>query len=327
MSDGEGVSALAREKKLATQIARVSVQVARVGLAVLLLVLADRVAAGRISTADAFAIAALSVAALGTLALTPRVARALAQRISKISVGPGGLALEVFEEARKAASSVATEDTDKRESPVNSVLTLRLKIERKLTYVAKHVLDDADGHPTFLTIGSLKYDKLLPAEDADLVNRLMTLRDEDVRQLSPVAQDEFFAAADKVARKIRASVLNCLVHKLLRTATRAKGKLSGWNVNPLELGEGKRPDFVVEKDGRRFLVASVFATDRKSPILERARQRLGPEASDGAAYEKRIIVLPHRSKSEKSREEDPAVVTSDEVVDFLAAELGALRAG
>jgi hypothetical protein len=324
MSDGDGASASARVEKLATKAARVSVQVARIGLAVLLLVLADRVAAGRISTADAFAIAALSSAALGTLVLTPRVARVLAQRISKISVGPGGFALEVFEEARKAASSVTTEDTDKRESPVNSVLTLRLKIERKLTYVAKHVLDDADGHPTFLTIGSLKYDKLLPADDADLVNRLMTLRDEDVRQLSPVAQDEFFAAADKVARKIRASVLNCLVRKLLRTATRPKGKLSGWNVKPFALGEGKRPDFVVEKDGRRFLVASVFATDRKSPILERARQRLGPETSDGVTYEKRIIVLPHRSRSKKNRKGEPAVVTSDEMVDFLA-ELGDSR--
>ncbi|HWP33452.1 MAG TPA: hypothetical protein VNL97_06860 [Solirubrobacterales bacterium] len=291
--------------------------VARLATVVLLLVLADRVAAGRVSSGDAFAIAALVVAATAVLALTPRWARALGERISRISFGPSGVALELVEATRKAAPSQPTEDVEKRESDVNSVLALRLKIEWKLTYIAKHVLDE-NGHPTYLTIGSLKYDKLLPEADADVVNRLMTVRDEDIDRLSPAARDEFFAAADKVARKIRASVLNCLVLKLLKAATRRGGKLDGWTVEKLEPGEGRRPDFIVEKGGRSFLVASVFATDKKSKILERAKERLGDDGDRENGYAKRIVALPHRSRSKKNREGEPAVVTTDELVDFLA---------
>jgi hypothetical protein len=130
-------------------------------------VLADRVAAGRLSSDTAVAVAGLAAAALVVLVLSPGLARALSRRVFKISLGP--VALEVFQAAEKVTPSVPTEDPEDSDALVTSVLALRLKIERKFAYIAKHVLDDKAGHPTFLTIGSLKYDKLLPGEEADIV--------------------------------------------------------------------------------------------------------------------------------------------------------------
>ena len=294
---------------------RSAIQIARVVFAVLLVLLADRVVANDVTTDEALAVAGLVLAALAVFALTPKVARDIVRKVSKVSVGP--VALEVFEEAGRAPEARKTEDSDKAEQRADSVLALRLKIERKLTYVAKHVLDE-DGHPTFLTVGSLRYDKLLPRKEADLVNQLMTLRDEDIAELSPVERDKFLRGADKIARNIRASVLHCLVAKTLRDPSGDdKDKLDGWKVKKLRR-KGARSDFVAELDGKKYRIASVFATDRKSRLLETAVNRLSPAAQGEEAYERRIIVLPHKSRSTQTGPDaDPAVVTTDDLVDVL----------
>jgi hypothetical protein len=279
---------------------------ARIVLAIMLVVLADRIAAGRISTSAAVAVAGLTVAAVFVLALTPRLGRALAQRIAKVSLGP--LAFEVFKAAQKTMPSMPTEDPERRERRVTSILALRLKIERKLTYIAKQVLDN-NGHPTFLTIGSLKYDGYLPESDADVLNRLMTLRDEDLSELPPREQDEFLAITDKIARNIRASVLNGLVRKSLEG--------SGWNVSEIPRGADKRPDLDAEKHEYRCRIAPVFATDEESSLLDRAIERLSPATEGEDRYALRAIVLPHNSNSPKNRPGDPAVLTTDEFLEIL----------
>lgn len=290
---------------------------ARVAFALLLLVLAERVAFGELSTETALAVGGLTAAALAVLVLTPKLMASLSRRISKISVGP--VALEVFEAAERRAPAAATEDPEDRDLSVTSVLGLRLKIERKLTYIAKHVLDDAKEHPTFLTVGSLKYDKLLPAEEADLVNRLMTLRDEDLAGMPDAEKDEFLKAADKIARNIRASVLHCFLWQLLQDLKRKDGE---WKVTKAKRGSGRRPDFVARKGERRFRIASVFATDKESELLATAKKRLRPKEGSNR-YERRIVVLPHRSESPRSADGDPAVVATDGLavlLESLAAE-------
>jgi hypothetical protein len=289
-------------------VGRSAIQIARVVFALLLVFLADRVVAGDVTTDEALAVAGLSLAALAALALTPALGRSLVKRVSKISIGP--VALEVFEEAERTPAAKTAEDLDNAEQRVESVLALRLKIERKLTYIAKHVLDEG-GHPTFLTIGSLRYDKLLPKKEADLVNQLMTLRDEDIAELSPAERVKFFTATDKIARSIRASVLHCLVNKILREL----GK-KGWKIRKVKR-KNARDDFVAEKDGKKYRIASVFATDRKSDLLAVAKKRLAPDAKGLGGYERRIIVLPHHSKSGTEAGGDPAVVTTDELIGEL----------
>lgn len=304
-------------RSAARWLGRSAIQIARVVFAVLLVLLADRVVANDVTTDEALAVAGLVLAALAVFALTPKVARDLVKKVSKVSVGP--VALEVFEEAGKAPEGRKTEDSDKAERRADSVLALRLKIERKLTYVAKHVLDD-DGHPTFLTVGSLRYDKLLPRKEADLVNQLMTLRDEDIAELSPVEREKFLKGADKIARNIRASVLHCFVAKMLREPSEHdKRKLKGWKVRKLRR-KGARSDFIAERDGKKYRIASVFATDKKSGLLDSAIERLLPEAKGEEAYARRIIVLPHKSRSRiTERDADPAVVTTDELADLLCS--------
>src|SRR5215208_5203831 len=94
--------------KAARRAGRSTVQLARVGFAFGLLVLAERVVAGEVSTDDALAVAGLSLAAVTALALSPRAARDLAERISKISVGP--VALEVVKVAEDTPSSTSSLD-------------------------------------------------------------------------------------------------------------------------------------------------------------------------------------------------------------------------
>jgi hypothetical protein len=296
-----GKEQLRREARL---LAGVLLNGARVAFALLLLVLADRVAAGRLSSDTAVAVAGLAAAALVVLVLSPGLARALSRRVSKISLGP--VALEVFQAAEKVTPSVPTEDPEDSDALVTSVLALRLKIERKLTYIAKHVLDDKAGHPTFLTIGSLKYDKLLPGEEADVVNRLMTLRDEDLDGLPVAEKDEFLGAADKIARNIRASVLHGLVWQLLQQLKADDGE---WAVRKIRRGAGKRADLLAEKGGRKYRIAPVFATDEESELLDKARKRLRPGEKTTVA--RRIVVLPHCSDSPESPDDDPAVLTTD----------------
>lgn len=300
-------------RRWARWVGRSLIQIARLAFALLLILLADRVVAGDVTVDEALAVAGLSLAALAAFALTPGLGRDLFKRVSKISVGP--IALEVFEEAALTPAKT-TEDSDNAERRPESVLALRLKIERKLTYVAKHVLDEG-GNPTFLTVGSLRYDKLLPRKEADLVNQLMTLRDEDIAELSPAERDKFFAAADKIARNIRASVLHCLVRKILREPGEADAqRLNGWKIDKVKR-KGARDDFVAAKGEEKVRIASVFATDEESDLLAAAKKRLAPDAEGESSYKRRIIVLPHQSRSKIELDADPAVVTADQLVDVL----------
>ena len=303
-----------RARLLALWAGRSTIQLARLAFAVLLILLADRVIAGEVTTDEAIAVAGLTLAALAVFALTPEVARGIIQRVSKISIGP--VALEVFAEAGQVQDAKGTEETDGSEEQVESVLALRLKIERKLTYVAKHVLDE-HGRPTFLSVGSLRYDKLLPRKEADLVNQLMTLRDEDIAELTPVERDKFLRAADKIARNIRASVLHCLVQKTLDEANGEGQALSGWKIDTVKR-RGARSDFVAKRSEKEFRIASVFATDEGSTLLAAAKKRLAPGAKGEDRYKGRIIVLPHNSRATVQRDADPAVVTTDELVEVLA---------
>jgi hypothetical protein len=300
-------------------VGRSLVQIARVLFGVGLLVLAQRVLVGAVDSKEALAVAGLALAAVAAFALSPRVARRLADRVSKISVGP--VALEVVEAARQAPSTKGLDDSERDERQVRSVLDLRLKIERKLAYVAKHLLD-TDGNPTFLTVGSLKYDKLLPDSEADVVNQLMTLRDEDLNELPPLARDRFFAGADKIARSIRASVLFCFVSKELREATGEGMPLHGWEITEIARREDQRPDLLAGKEGTKLRIASVFATDVDSKIFEAARKRLAPGGEDRRdEYARTVIVLPHRSERPLDPAGDPVVVTTDQLV-AKVAELG-----
>lgn len=285
----------------------------RIALGLLLLVLAERVAFGGLSTETAIAVAGLAAAALLVLAVTPELMKLLSRRVSKIAIGP--FAMEVFEEAERVAPSGATEDPETGDRSVTSVLALRLKIERKLTYVAKHVLDDSDEHPTFLTVGSLKYDKLLPAEEADVVNRLMTLRDADLQGLPAEERDRLLGPADALARNIRASILHCLVWKILKEMREEDEE---WSLKKIRRGENRRKDLLAEKGEHRFRIATVFATDLESRVLQRAEDRLRPKEGKQDGYARRAIVLPHRTASELDPAGNPAIVTTDELPGWLS---------
>ncbi len=300
-------------KKEVRSLSTLLLNCARIAFAVLLLVLADRVAAGRVSSDTAIAVGGLAAAALAVLLLSPRMATSLAQRVSKFSAGP--FAFEVFEAAEKKTPADPTEDPESRDASVTSVLDLRLKIERKLTYVAKHVLDDEAGHPTFLTVGSLKYDKLLSAEEADIVNKLMTMRSEDLDGLPAAEKDEFLDAADRIARNIRASVLHGFVWQQLKQLE----ENGDWKVRKIRRGSGRRADLVAEKSRRKYLIAPVFAIDEESELLQGVEKRLRLKIDEDDTYARGIVVLPHRSESPFRLKGNPTVIGTDLVEEYLTA--------
>lgn len=190
--------------------------------------------------------------------------------------------------------------------PGSDLIGLRLKLEAKLAWLAKHLLS-GDETPTFATIGSLEHDGYLPTQSARRCARLLALDPELVRAEAPEAA----AVADDVSN-FRATVFDRYVRRLLER--------KGWVLEEFPQGDGHRPDFLAIKDGRRFRVAPRLATTRDSPIRNRTVARLERSRGEGPEVQRRIVVIPDVSSSPPTdADADPQVVK----LEHLVASLGA----
>lgn len=261
---------------------------------------------------------ALPVAALAIVALLIATVSAsgwsrLFDRVGKLSLGP--FAIEALADARSAATATdgralvddGGPDGDNPAVQSHSLLELRFKLERKLTYIAKHMLGASGRRATFLTIGSLEYDGYLTLSEARTATRILTLSELEFDSLSGSQQRTFLRYGNQLADDVRARVLTALVR-------REAGKEAGWKVE--ELPGGKRPDLLIEKAGRRYRVTTVFALDRKSKLLDKPVRRLGK--ADEPRVDEKLVVVPHGSKAMRAVEpNDVTVMTIDEYKDRL----------
>ena len=225
---------------------------------------------------------------------------------------PEEKALEV---AREASQGILVAEGDPNEGPVDgstpkSVLALRLKLEAKLSYIAKYLLADEDCCVTFLNIGSLHFDGYITDPEADTLGRVMTMRDADLEALPPVLKSDFLANADNVVKNIRASVFYGLVREILKD--------NEWTVKAIPT-KRKRADLhaIDAGSGRQFRVVPRFATSEDSPILARELRRLGKLSGERSRRGGVVIVVPDRSKSELDPKGDPAVLKLTEFKDLL----------
>ncbi len=226
----------------------------------------------------------------------------LAVKISKDGV-------EFPEAAIKDAASAAREvsgeaDDSVADEPVEDMLTLRLELERKMSYIAKHLLSYGDRRDAFVTIGGLRGDGYITEDEARTASWILTLRDEELDTLLPGPRGAFLRNAEKVVDSLRMSVFYSLVPRLLER--------NGWSVEQIPT-KRRRPDFHAVKGEQQFRVVPRFAMKRSSPILEKEMRRLekftGAESKRGQV----IIVVPDRSSSPLDAHSDPAVVKLHEL--------------
>jgi hypothetical protein len=230
--------------------------------------------------------------------------RQVLSRIKKINVA-GVVSADLYEDVKDLAKNAPNEDIEPKEGRAgledakgNEATDLRLRLEAKLAYVAKHMLEP---HTDFVTIGSLHFDKLLTDKEARTADGLMTLRDEDLQALTRKRREEFVGGARQLVKSFRASVL----HGWVRATV---GRKKGWRVTDLPPGERPRCDFLVSDGKRSFLVVTAFATSAESEILNSALEHISSDPPP-MPVDKRIVVIPRRTATPSTDvEHDPAVV-------------------
>ncbi|MEV0359747.1 hypothetical protein AB0H71_27180 [Nocardia sp. NPDC050697] len=251
-------------------------------------VLAVLLALDRLTPVQAVAVAVAGIVALcsAVAAIAPKQFPAHLLRRVK-SFGFGGASFELFEVARE---SVAEGDDSGERS--KTLLALKMRLESKLTYVAKHMLalDPSAKHniPAFVTIGSLAYDKLLTEEQAHLAYAIIGLQEPQFRELSPAERTVILEGADDFIGSVRASILE----KLSITVLEAKG----WLVKRVYSESSKWRDLRVRSRNPdvEHRVVPVFTLKRESKFLEQAAARL---VNDRAGDGERLIIVPPLSKA------------------------------
>jgi hypothetical protein len=176
------------------------------------------------------------------------------------------------------------------------IVALRLKLERKLTWLCKQLLA-VDGVPTFATVGSLQYDGYLKAEQARIATRVLAL---DAGR-SAAERATFLDDAERVVAMFRAIVFDAHVRKALRA--------DGWTIRDWEQPPGHRPDVLAQSDGRTFRIAPRLATSNESSIVAACVKRLSRSRDEPEPAQRRIVVVPDTSQApQDGPDADPRVV-------------------
>lgn len=269
------------------------------------------IASRELTTTEAWTIVGLGALGGAVAICRTRFARMLLDRLSKVTVGP--VTLEVLQ---KKVSAVA-EESPKEElaeasRPSVDVIDLRLKLERKLAYIAQKMLDDRNGAPRYVTIGSLAHDGYLDRDQARVASSLMTLRQEDLDVLPAQDRKQFLESADKLVAGIRATVFREMVKRDLES--------DHWIVDELPLGEDQaRADYRAQKDELAYRIAPVFSTDKSSRLLNVARSRLGA-LDDEEALTATLAVLPNNSRAQLDPAGDPRVIQRGQLTQVLSTK-------
>ncbi|MGE2714647.1 hypothetical protein ACQI4L_11360 [Mycolicibacterium litorale] len=233
-----------------------------------------------------------------------------------------GVEIEAYGELAKLRTS---EEPD-AELPQHSdtLLDLKVRLEAKLTYLAKHVLcTDADPQhliPTFLTVGSLSYDGFLTREQAKRAYEILGMRDNEFQGVPAGERALFLAGGNKFVDTVRAEVFGSFVRILAENA--------GWDARRVYPADDQRRDLLIESRSAADTldihhVVPVFSYRRNSALIEGARQRI-LKSPQTAGEGRGVIVVPPRSKAADAperRAEPPAiaVVTSDHILNLLGA--------
>jgi hypothetical protein len=213
---------------------------------------------------------------------------ALFSRISEVSL-PGGTSLKLGSDwlsDAKAAAAQADKGDPLEDDEVASLLDLRLKLERKLTWMAKHFVGP-DGKPLgYLTPGSLAWDHYLTPEQARTASRILATPLQPTQSRDPDWK-EFIEDGDRLAGNVRAAAVFEQTYHVLKKLEEGPGH---WHVDEVVWDRGRRPDLQVRRDnGPRVRLATAFPYWRIGSVKD-AQKRLGELRGDDL----RAVVIPRR---------------------------------
>lgn len=212
-------------------------------------------------------------------------------------------------EAREKLDKEGDAEGDESAPGPENVLSLRLRLEAKLAYLAKHQLVGS-GPATFLTIGSLNQDGGLTPRQAEIATGVLTFRDDELARLPKRERDDFLEEATRLVKTFRATVHQNMTHRRLV-------KEEGWSTLSIREEGAPRDYFQVETgDGRTFRVAAVYAFDSESGSFKPAIGRLKASANRTPRAGARVVVVPDNSEIAAS-DGDPRVVHLSELVSSL----------
>lgn len=260
-----------------------------------------------LSSDRAWPIAALLIIGIVVAAVPKTTWKELLSNVENAQFGP--IAIAVRRDTARAAE-IAPE-SDKGEGvegdpgkSARSMLDLKLMLEWKLVFVAKHLLTE-NGAATFLTIGSLKFDGYLTEAEARTAIAILGTREEELNELPRPDRDIYIEEAQKFVDSVRASVFWGQVKRVLEGKEDASDA-SLWREDLASAG--RRHDLLAGLPSKEFRVAPAFAVDVGSGVLKKARERVKIEPTPP---ERGIVVVPDISKSAvmpSPSDDGPAVV-------------------
>lgn len=160
-------------------------------------------------------IAALVLVAVTILTLSPEKVRELSAR---------GFELGVFGLTAKLPALSGDPAEDEAEHRVSDLIELKLLMQRKLTYVAKHVLGQP-GRPSSITLGSMVTDNQLTEPTARICAVIDALRVPSTTDRSGRSVEDWLLDAQRAVASLRIEVLT----ESLATRLVATGRLSEAN--------------------------------------------------------------------------------------------------
>jgi hypothetical protein len=281
----------------------------RLAVALPLLGLALWVIAADLSADRAWPVAAFLLIGLLVLVVPTEAWQRFLSRIENAQIGPLGLGLrqEVEKAAEIAPPSDKGEGVEREaEKEAQTIFDLRMQLEWRLTFIAKHLLGTVD-RVTFVTIGSLLFDGYLTKAEARTAAGIMMAREEEFKQLPEAERQKFLADAQTFLDGLRAAVFWGRVKRELQD----KGD-AGEDGLFLERvrGTGGRNDLLAKDGaGEEIRVIPILAINPGSKKLSKAIEPIEADELPRPKTRRQIIVVPDTSETELPPHSPAQIVT------------------
>lgn len=241
----------------------------------------------------------------------------LLSSVEKAQIGPFSFGLR--QHAEKAALIAPPSDKgegveDEATEDAQSVFDLRMQLEWKLAFIAKHLLATGSG-VTFVTIGSLKFDGYLTEPEARTATGIMLARDEELRELPASERRKFISEAQDFLDGLRTSVFWGRIKRELEGKDDGAPNLLRDSIP----GTGGRNDLRAARNGASTRIVPVLALNSDSTNLKQAIERLEEGALPGPETERQLIVVPDSTESKVPRHATSNVVELGELRKALAS--------
>lgn len=257
---------------------------------VIWVVVADR------SAIRAWPVAALLLIGLIVLAVPTEAWQRFLSRIEHAGIGPLNVGLREVEKAAEKAPPSDTEevgDTEEETKKAETVFDLRMQLEWKLAYIAKHLLRTDEG-VTFVTIGSLKFDGYLDDAEARTAASIMMASEEEFERLPAARRRQFIEDAQTFLDGLRTAVFWGRVKRELRGGEDKDAE----NLTPTGVeGTGGRHDLLVGDTDEEIRIVPILAVNPDSRKIKRAIEPIEEEELPGPTTKRQIIVTPDTSES------------------------------